>query len=422
MHYQFLLLKFKSEVDNYNTLYIYKTNRGAIPWTLLEGANSHGQLGQGVLSEQSILGNKVDLSKCSLRPEAIKKIVGGAGHTLILDSDGRVYSCGLNDKGQTGHNNIKQRNILTFQRICALEHQVVTDVCCGWDSSAALTKDGELYVWGSNRYGQLGLDPAVFSSISYPRRILINEKIKHVSMGLRHTAVVTENHELYICGANNRGQLGLINSETMEPYTLLSTFTKVPELSIQGNIENMACGPYYTIVVTKNQKNTYNTYVFGDNKHGQLGFYPKTSSKMRLSQPKCIPFSDARLKAPIQIHTGWSHINILSNGTVFSWGRNDYGQLGRPLSNSQNEISIEERLQCIEGIPKITQLSVGSEHNVALADNGTILCWGWNEHGNCGNGNVKNVLKPEFVLLSNKSIGVLVGAGAGYSFAVIKDS
>lgn len=192
----------------------------------MQGANSHGQLGQGALSEQSILGSKVDLSKCSLKPQAIQKIVGGAGHTLILDSNGHVYSCGLNNKGQTGNNNIKQRNILTFQKICALEHQTVIHICCGWYSSAALTKDGELYVWGCNRYGQLGLDPTVFPSLPYPHKIVFNEKIKHVSMGLRHTVIVTENQELYTCGSNSRGQLGLINSETMEPYTLVSTFSK----------------------------------------------------------------------------------------------------------------------------------------------------------------------------------------------------
>lgn len=61
-------------------------------------------------------------------------------------------------------------------------------------------------------------------------------------------------------------------------------------------------------------------------------------------------------------------------------------------------------------------------YNNLILDNGAILCWGWNEHGNCGNGNVKDVLKPEFLSLPNKSIGVLVGAGAGHSFAVIKDS
>ncbi|KAL6443146.1 hypothetical protein ACFW04_002830 [Cataglyphis niger] len=384
------------------------------------GANSHGQLGQGILSEQCILPQNVDLSGCSLRPENIRKIVGGAGHTLILDRDGRIYSCGLNDKGQTGNGNIEQRNILTFQKICALKHEVIVDVCCGWDCSAALTRDGELYVWGSNRYGQLGLDHSIFPTILQPRKISIGERIRCVSMGLRHTAIVTESRELYTCGANNRGQLGLINPKTMEPYILLHTFTKVLELTKRENIENVVCGQYHTVVITKNQKNMYNIYVFGDNKHGQLGFYPKTFSETRLWQPICISLPGMQIDTPIQIHAGWSHINILSDGVIFSWGRNDYGQLGH-LSNSQNKISIEKKLQHIEHIPRIIQLSVGSEHNVALTDDGALLCWGWNEHGNCGNGNTENVLKPEFLSVLFNSVGILIGAGTGHSLAVIKD-
>lgn len=56
---------------------------------------------------------------------------------------------------------------------------------------------------------------------------------------------------------------------------------------------------------------------------------------------------------------------MILDGNVFSWGRNDYGQLGRS-SKSQNKVSKEEGLQCIEHIPKIIQLSVGSEHNIVL--------------------------------------------------------
>lgn len=62
---------------------------------------------------------------------------------------------------------------------------------------------------------------------------------------------------------------------------------------------------------------------------------------------------------------------MILDGVVSSWGRNDYGQLGHLLSNSQNRISIEEGLQHIERIPRIVQLSVGSEHNIALT--GTLL-------------------------------------------------
>lgn len=78
---------------------------------------------------------------------------------------------------------------------------------------------------------------------------------------------------------------------------------------MQGNVENVACGQYHTVVVTK--RRAYSIYVFGDNKHGQLGFPPK-SSETRISQPVCIPLSEVQHDLPIQIHAGWSHINILN--------------------------------------------------------------------------------------------------------------
>lgn len=195
----------------------------------MQGANSHGQLGQDIASEQCILPREVNLTEVdSLKPEAISKIVGGGGHTLILDTNGRVYSCGWNNKGQLG-NGKQEENVLTFQEIRALRHEHVIDVCCGWDSSAALTRDGVLYVWGSNRYGQLGEDPAVFQLILLPHRISIDVKVKCVSMGLRHTAVAMESDDLYICGANNKGQLGFIqtscNLDVSEPYTSMKAFT-----------------------------------------------------------------------------------------------------------------------------------------------------------------------------------------------------
>lgn len=80
---------------------------------------------------------------------------------------------------------------------------------------------------------------------------------------------------------------------------------------MQGNAEDVACGQNHTVVITKKQ--IYDTYVFGDNKHGQLGFFPKTSSETRISQPICIPLFGIQHDSPIQIHAGWSHINILSS-------------------------------------------------------------------------------------------------------------
>lgn len=60
--------------------------------------------------------------------------------------------------------------------------------------------------------------------------------------------------------------------------------------------------------MTRKQKDTYDIYGFGDNKHGQLGIFSKISSKAL----QCVQ-TNLLLDAPVQIHTGWSHINILSS-------------------------------------------------------------------------------------------------------------
>lgn len=153
----------------------------------------------------------------------MRKIVGGGGHTLILDADGRVYSCGRNDKGQAGIADWERKNVLTFQRL-HLHGRTVVDVCCGWDSSAALTRDGDLYLWGSNRYGQLGDDPSLRSSSPSPVCNVLAERIKRVSMGLRHTVALTTSGGVLACGANNKGQLGVIDPGTELPRDTLYRF------------------------------------------------------------------------------------------------------------------------------------------------------------------------------------------------------
>ncbi|XP_014481006.1 PREDICTED: secretion-regulating guanine nucleotide exchange factor-like [Dinoponera quadriceps] len=374
------------------------------------GANSHGQLGQDTIFEECVLPEEINLSECGLRPESVRKIVGGGGHTLILDADGCVYSCGWNDKGQTGVSGSEQTNVLTFRRL-SFGDETVVDVCCGWDSSAALTKNGDLYLWGSNRYGQLGDNPSIHSSTSSPMRTVRSEKVKRISMGLRHTAVLTDNGNVLVCGANSKGQLGLTGAEGGQSRDARHCFTAVPGLT---GMEDVACGEHHTVVTTQ-RGGAYTTYFFGDNKHGQAGLDPRVCARICPAHRSVL--YDSRLGAPFQIHAGWSHTNILSDGAVYSWGRNSYGQLGRGKSQEGCDFWTMQR---VENLPGIVQLSVGSEHNVALAEDGTVFCWGWNEHGNCGNGNTKDVLLPERLPLPRDSIGVLVGSGAGHSFAVIK--
>ncbi|KAK9308346.1 hypothetical protein QLX08_001761 [Tetragonisca angustula] len=353
------------------------------------GANSHGQLGQGTESEECVLPREVDLSKCSLEPQNIKKIVGGAGHTLILDDHGRVYSCGWNNKGQVGFP-VKE-NIPFFQELSGkLRNKVIVDIVCGWDCSAALTTEGTLFLWGSNYFGQLGIDPNSLQWIHESFELVSDRKIRGISMGLRHTVAITEDHAILVAGAGTKGQLGIDCLNNKGSINAAYTFTEVPTLR---NIESVSCGQYHTIAVAKDG----NLYAFGDNKHGQLGLNTDICRKTFVP----LKLSDFQIKLPINMHSGWSHVIVLNGITKlneFTW-----------------------KATRIENLPRIQQVSAGSEHNVALTEDGKILCWGWNEHGNCGNGHTKDVKFPEQLHLPYAYTGILIGSGAAHSFAVIKN-
>lgn len=93
------------------------------------------------------------------------------------------------------------------------------------------------------------------------------------------------------------------------------------------------------------------------------------------------------------------------------WGRNSYGQLGVQRSNTY-------RPEKLNALKDIKQLSLGSEHNLAVTKEGKLFSWGWNEHGNCGVGNKENVLSPQQIFADRKV--KLAVACTGHSFAVVE--
>lgn len=68
-------------------------------------------------------------------------------------------------------------------------------------------------------------------------------------------------------------------------------------------------------------------------------------------------------------------------------------------------------------LPKIKQCAVGSHHMFVLDEDNVIWSWGWNEHGNCGNGELENVFVPVRVDIKGKVS--LIGTGAAHSFAQV---
>ena len=94
-------------------------------------------------------------------PDDIRKITGGAGHSIIIDESGDTWVTGWNNKGQLGIGS--NDDINNFMKL-EMNHKFVK-VSCGWDTSAGTTEDGQLFVWGSNSHNQLGFLCSEFKQI-----------------------------------------------------------------------------------------------------------------------------------------------------------------------------------------------------------------------------------------------------------------
>lgn len=143
----------------------------------------------------------------------------------------------------------------------------VESISCGGEHMASITKDSELYMY----YGQLGANindnTADLSSFKFcftPTKIMDN--VKQVSLGQYHSAVVTKNDDLYMWGLNDMGQLGITTSETMEEGGETVSISSYP-LKVMSNINYVSLGGNHSAVITKDGC----LYTWRSNKYGQLG-------------------------------------------------------------------------------------------------------------------------------------------------------
>lgn len=361
------------------------------------GANSHGQLGLGITNEQIEKLTKVE--NIHLYNNKIKKITCGGGHSLLLDDDGKLYSCGWNNKLQIA----TDQEIYTFDRTWKLSGISFTNIACGWDFSCGVTDDNYLFVWGSNNYGQLGLPKEYFSAAMRPIRLEV--KASAVSMGLRHTAIINSKGQVWTTGCGKHGQLGLGND-------LLSS-DRFQQVDGIGKISHICCGQNHTVAWCSEEKALY---VWGDNKFGQLLLCSEKYRK--LYKPNKI---DIDVKQQVKkMLSGWTNILLwLENGNILAWGRNNFGQLG-----TENSVPVGRFVHInLPGGRQVKDVALGSEHTICLANDNTLWAWGWNEHCNTGIQSEGSIFKPTLVpvTMNNNEVITQIYSGSAHNFIVISD-
>ncbi|XP_066303816.1 probable E3 ubiquitin-protein ligase HERC4 isoform X3 [Branchiostoma lanceolatum] len=189
----------------------------------------------------------------------IVQVACGGKHSLALSNDGRVFSWGNNSHGQLGIGSTKNQS--KPQELTTLTGIPFCQIVAGGSHSFVLSKSGAVFGFGRNTFGQLGLGDT--SDRQFPTHIksLRSLKVRHISCGEEHTAVLTLDGGVLTFGAGSYGQLGH-NSNNHEALP-----RKVFEL-MGLEVTQLACGRMHTMAYVGS---TGRLYSFGLGGNGQLG-------------------------------------------------------------------------------------------------------------------------------------------------------
>ncbi|KAL3892546.1 MAG: hypothetical protein SGPRY_015028, partial [Prymnesium sp.] len=153
--------------------------------------------------------SKLDKADAALEPRLkIRGVYGGAYHSFVLTSRGNVYAFGLNNMGQLGLGDLAVGSTATPTLVTALEEKGVCQLVGGEHHSLALTEDGEVYAFGRGDSGQLGLNDGCELEPT-PRRIESFEgvRVRCLASGSNQNVALSRSGDLYAWGFGEMGQL-----------------------------------------------------------------------------------------------------------------------------------------------------------------------------------------------------------------------
>jgi alpha-tubulin suppressor-like RCC1 family protein len=273
-------------------------------------------------------------------------------------------------------------------------------ISAGDAHTVALKSDGNVWAWGDNYRGQLGDDTTDDSTTPLP--VLNLSGIVTIAAGGSHTVALKSDGSVWAWGLNSYGQLG--DNSTLDKHTPV----QVKGMSGNGwlsDVATVAGGINYIVAL----KSDGSVWAWGYNYSGQLG------DDSTIDRHTPVPVSGLS-SGVTAIAAGGSHtVALKSDGSVWAWGYNYYGQLGDNTTIDRHTPVPVSNLSS-----GVVAIAVGEKHTVALKNDGSVWAWGRNFSGQLGDDSTIDRHTP--VPVSNLSSGVTAIAAGRYHTVALKSN
>lgn len=355
----------------------------AVSW----GANGDGELGDGSTAGRDVPGPVSGLTS------GVLQVAAGWSHNLAITSGGVVWAWGWNGFGQLGDGTLAERT--TPVQVAGLSG--VRQVAGGFEHSLALRSDGTVWAWGANHNGELG--NGVFSDTPQPTPVQVFglTGVTKIAAGFDYSVALRSDGTVWAWGDGDSGELGDGQANQSSIPVQVTGLSQVTSISVGWDaayaIRTTSAGP--------------TLWAWGANFSGDLG----DGTQAEHDTPEQV----TGVPGIVQVSAGGQFaIALASDGSVWGWGGDDWGQFG----NTPTHALVTHPIKTLAAGSGITQLSAGQSHVLALTSGGGVLAWGLNSDGELGNGNNAAIVGP--VHVTGLSGASQVAAGTNCSFAVYK--
>ena len=294
-------------------------------------------------------------------------------YQAVITQEGTLYVWGVNVDGRLGNGSTADSKIPTLVK--NIENKTIREVKLGYYTSAAIATDGQLYMWGRNDKGQLGIGTKDSSSLVAKPVPQLTDVIT-VNAWNDTWAAITRDGQLYMWGYNYYGQLG--DGTSINAYSPIQ-----PKFEEPVRIAQVAIGTSHTVALSTDGQ----VYTWGSNSHGQMGNGTTTGSN---KIPVRIEIGDGKRISKVYAFD-YSTAALTADGELYMWGNNWYGQLG---DGSTTDKFTPVKVEFPSG-KKVKEFVLYEESCMALLSDGTVWAWGQSDtRGHLGTGETGSLAVP----------------------------